>query len=160
MKFNDRYELIELLTSNHESATFRAVEIVTTQEVLVHVLAGPEIPRDLVPQLSSISVAKVLATDKHKGQTYIVTSVVPGVGSLREALRSPAAVSAKEPGDFTRNFGGKASDREAGSDQPAVKPADGEFTILFHGPGAPASPGPGRQEQRPEADFARGPSSH
>ena len=118
MNFDGKYELVELVAANPEAFTFRARNLTTGNQVYVHILSGAD--RSIHSIATSSAVVSVLEKSESEGKAYIVTNLIPGFVSLREALarQRPAAPPA-ESSEFTKKFGVPAQ----------AEP--GEFTRIF-----------------------------
>src|SRR5689334_24657735 len=101
MSFYSTYELMELVKDDGIKS-FRAREIATGRDVLVHLFSNPDSLetqfsiqkiRNLTPEARAL----VIVEGQHEGTPYVVTSGLPGNVGFRDWLVSQRTASAKDP---------------------------------------------------------------
>ena len=154
MDLDNRYELFEVVANDSESKTFRAREIPSGREVLVHLMFGgipaphKEKLLDLVLQRLVDPLAdkrrQILEISDYKGMPYAVTEPLPGFRSLREwlmaerqpeAAPAPAAASPPDPLAMTGKWAVPAA---APPPEAALGPPPPKLTPSPPQPAAPA----------------------
>lgn len=166
MSLYSRYEIVAPV-AEPQVRTFEARDIASGRRVWVHVILGGEGGGVLrkVANVPPAARAAIIEIGEQDGNPFIVTddlggsllawldaqiSAKPatggGVGAAEpkpaEPKAAPPVVPAREPGDFTRMFGGSPGERGAGSGEPVRATGPGEFTRMFKG-AAPDAEGPG-----------------
>jgi hypothetical protein len=148
-EFDSRYRLADQIAAGAVES-YRAQDLASGREVLVHMLSGLEhrdYLRGRLQALGAADRASVLMETTVDGVPVVVTPELPAFTSFPEWLGSrppsPSAGEPESPGEFTRLFA--APDygvTPPPSPQPAPPPVEGEFTQIFKRGPEPAAPLP------------------
>ncbi|HEU0055521.1 MAG TPA: hypothetical protein VFQ39_20175, partial [Longimicrobium sp.] len=158
MDLDNKYALGEVAANDSESKTFRARDMATGREVLVHILFGGKPAgggESLLSMLLQRMVdpapekrAQIVEVSDYKGMPYAVTGILEGFTGMRAWIEAQrAAESGPQPAELDRTSkAGFWRVPEARPAVPAPAPgtgADDDFDRLFgSATGAPAPPPP------------------
>jgi hypothetical protein len=162
MDLDNKYELGEVVGNDAESKSFRAREIATGREVLVHILFGGKGPGGQEPLLNVLlqrmvdaspeKRRQVLEISDYKGMPFAVTEQLPGFRTLRLWVDQERAPDAAEPptrrglskAGVWRVPGAAAPDKPAVPEAPPPPPPapPDDFARLFGSTVTPAEPRP------------------
>jgi hypothetical protein len=141
MKFNDRYEILELVATHQESTTFTARDLTTGTSVMLHVLSAHSVAGPPLLELAREHLGPsrpVLEISESKGKSFVVTDVISPFDSLRQWLEQlkvaaqPQKESTEQVGEFTRKFRGFGQQPLSSTPSAGPAPPDpGEFTRMF-----------------------------
>jgi hypothetical protein len=147
MKFNERYEILELVATHQESTSFSARDLTTGASVMLHVLSAQSVAGSPLLELARDQMGPsrpVLEISESKGKSFVVTDVISPFDTLRQWLEqlkvapAPQKESTEEVGEFTRKFRGLGQQPSLSSPSSSpVSPEPGEFTRMFKSKPAP-----------------------